>query len=50
VWTWFAGLDSHGRNVAIVPGIVSGLLFLRQLDRSRPQAESVDWSFPLDDQ
>jgi peroxiredoxin/uncharacterized membrane protein YphA (DoxX/SURF4 family) len=49
VWTWFTALDSHGRNVALVLGIVAGLLFLRQVDRSRPQPESIDWSFPLDD-
>ncbi len=49
LWTWFAGLDSHGRNVAIVFGIVAGLLFLFQLDRSQPQPEAVDWSFPPDE-
>jgi uncharacterized membrane protein YphA (DoxX/SURF4 family)/peroxiredoxin len=49
LWTWFAGLDSHGQKVAIVVGVVAGLLFLRQLDRSRPQAESGDWSFPIDE-
>jgi peroxiredoxin len=50
LWTWFAGLDRHGRNVAIVFGIVAGVLFLGLLDRSRPQPESDDWSFPLDDE
>ena len=49
LWTWFAGLDSHGQKVASVLGIVAGLLFLRQLDHSRPQPEAVDCSFPLDD-
>ncbi|HEV3061941.1 MAG TPA: MauE/DoxX family redox-associated membrane protein [Vicinamibacterales bacterium] len=49
LWTWVASLDSHGRKVALVLGCLAGLLFLLQIDRSRPQpAEPSEWSFPLD--
>ena len=48
LWTWFASLDTHGRNVALVCGSLALLLFLRQIDRARPQAEAGEWSFPLD--
>ena len=37
LWAWFLSLDSQRRRIAIVFGCVAGLLFLRQLDRSRSQ-------------
>jgi peroxiredoxin len=52
LWAWFLSLDSHRRRIAIVFGCVAGLLFLRQLDRSRPQPAAVEWSewsFPPDE-
>jgi peroxiredoxin len=46
LWAWLATLDSHGRKVALVFGCVASFLFLRQLDRSRPEGESIESQLP----
>jgi peroxiredoxin len=50
LWAWLVALDSHGRKVAVVFGLVAGFLFLRQVDRSRPLDESIESASPIDDE
>lgn len=46
LWAWLATLDSHERKVALVAACVVGFLFFRQLDRSRPESESIESQLP----
>ena len=47
VWTWFLGLDEHGRRVALVLAGVACLVFFRLVDRARPRPESVVTEAPI---